>query len=118
MNDLPSLFHLPLAMSFNPDPTTLLGICAGFLTTTAYFPQLMKIWRSKSAEDMSWTMLVVLCVGIVLWLIYGLEMHDAPVIVANTVTLTLTTTILGLKIAYSPRVTDSGGAWLRRRRVG
>ncbi|MEM1426985.1 MAG: SemiSWEET transporter [Cyanobacteria bacterium P01_H01_bin.130] len=100
-------------MLLNLEPTTLLGISAGFLTTMAYFPQVMKTWQSKSAEDMSWTMLVALCVGIVLWLVYGLEVHDTPVIVANIVTLMFTTTILGLKIAYSPRVTDSKGSVLK-----
>ncbi|NJR40589.1 MAG: hypothetical protein HC781_19345 [Leptolyngbyaceae cyanobacterium CSU_1_4] len=32
---------------------TLLGIIAGALTTIAFLPQLLKVWRSKSAQDIS-----------------------------------------------------------------
>ena len=82
------------------DFTTTLGLMAGTLTTLAYLPQLIKIWRSKSATDLSWGMLVTLCLGILLWLIYGTYMHDLPVICANAITLVLSCVILLLKIRY------------------
>ncbi len=82
------------------DDMTLLGLFAGALTTIAYLPQLLKIWQTKSAADISWVMLVTLTVGIVLWLVYGLFTHDLPVICANMVTLCLTSMILGLKVHY------------------
>jgi MtN3 and saliva related transmembrane protein len=77
-----------------------LGIVAGTLTTLAYLPQVIKTWRSKSADGVSWSMLIILCVGIALWLVYGLYVHDMPVIFANVVTLLLSSIILGLKIRY------------------
>ncbi|MBD1861659.1 MULTISPECIES: SemiSWEET transporter [Trichocoleus] len=80
--------------------TTTLGLIAGSLTTIAYLPQLIKTWKSKSADDLSWSMLITLCVGIVLWLVYGSYVHDIPVICANVVTLILSSIILGLKIRY------------------
>jgi MtN3 and saliva related transmembrane protein len=83
------------------DFTTVLGLVAGALTTIAYLPQLIKTWKSKSAEDLSWSMLITLCVGIVLWLIYGTYVHDLPVILANVVTLMLSSIILVLKLRYS-----------------
>lgn len=79
---------------------TTLGIIAGTLTTAAYCPQLVKTWQSKSAGDISWSMLITLCAGIVLWLVYGIYVHDWPVIFANLLTLMLTSIILGLKIRY------------------
>ena len=79
---------------------TLLGLIAGTLTTSAYFPQLIKTWRSKSAGDISWTMLITLCLGIILWLVYGVYVHDVPVILANVLTLMFTSVILILKIRY------------------
>ncbi|MEL6223886.1 MAG: SemiSWEET transporter [Cyanobacteria bacterium J06626_14] len=79
---------------------TALGLVAGTLTTAAYLPQLIKTWRSKSAGDISWSMLITLCLGIVLWLVYGVYVHDIPVILANIVTLLLTSFILILKIRY------------------
>ena len=83
------------------DSTTVLGLVAGALTTIAYLPQLIKTWKSKSAEDLSWSMLITLCIGIVLWLIYGAYVHDLPVILANVVTLILSSIILVLKLRYS-----------------
>ncbi len=82
------------------DYITTLGITAGVLTTIAYLPQLIKTWQSKSAGDISWTMLIVLCLGIILWLAYGFAIHDLPILIANIVTLLLAGVILVLKIRY------------------
>jgi MtN3 and saliva related transmembrane protein len=82
------------------DLTTVLGLVAGSLTTMAYLPQVVKTWRSRSADGMSWSMLVVLCIGISLWLVYGLYAHDTPVILANLLTLLFSSAILAMKIRY------------------
>jgi MtN3 and saliva related transmembrane protein len=79
---------------------TTLGLAAGLLTTIAYLPQVIKTWKSKSAQDLSWSMLIVLCIGIVLWLVYGFSVQDIPVIAANILTLVLVSIILVLKIRY------------------
>ena len=83
------------------DFITTLGLTAGVLTTIAYLPQLIKTWQSKSANDLSWSTLIILCTGIVLWLVYGFSVHDVPIIAANIVTLLLASVILILKIRYS-----------------
>jgi MtN3 and saliva related transmembrane protein len=79
---------------------TILGLTAGVLTTIAYLPQLIKTWQSKSADDLSWSMLIVLCLGIILWLVYGAYVHDIPIIAANIVTFVFAGMILILKIKY------------------
>jgi MtN3 and saliva related transmembrane protein len=79
---------------------TTLGLVAGVLTTLAYLPQAIKTWKSKSAHDLSWSMLVILSVGIILWLVYGFWVRDIPIIVANIVTFMLTSVILFLKVRY------------------
>lgn len=82
------------------DFITTLGLTAGLLTTIAYLPQVIKTWKSKSANDLSWSMLITLCIGIILWLVYGFSVGDVPIITANVVTLILASVILGLKIRY------------------
>ena len=82
------------------DSVTVLGIVAGALTSSAFFPQLLKAWRSKSTGDVSLWMYVIACTGITLWLIYGLIIDSVPLILANAVTLVMTVTILVLKIKY------------------
>lgn len=79
---------------------TALGLFAGLLTTIAYLPQLIKTWKTKSADDISWSMLITLCIGIVLWLVYGSYVHDVPLIAANVATLVFSSSILILKIRY------------------
>jgi MtN3 and saliva related transmembrane protein len=84
--------------------TTALGLVAGVLTTLAYLPQLIKTWKSRSANDLSWSMLIILCTGIVLWLVYGFWVHDIPIIAANVVTFLFAAIILFLKIRYNKNV--------------
>lgn len=79
---------------------TLLGFAAGTLTTLSFIPQVHKAWRTKSCNDLSWTMLMVFGGGVSLWLIYGLSLRDFPIIAANAVTLVLIGWLLYLKWKY------------------
>jgi MtN3 and saliva related transmembrane protein len=63
-------------------------------------PQVIKIWRSKSAKDISLAMFSIFSIGVFLWLIYGLFIDSLPVIIANFVTLILASTILVFKFKY------------------
>jgi MtN3 and saliva related transmembrane protein len=77
-----------------------LGMIAGTLTTIAFVPQVFKIYRTKSAKDVSYLMFSIFSTGIVFWLIYGILIHSTPIIAANVVTLTLSVIIIALKIRY------------------
>ena len=101
------------------DLTTSLGLVAGALTTLAYFPQVVKTWRAKSADGMSWSMLIILCLGISLWLLYGVYAQDTPVIVANVVTLVFACLILAMKVRYEavPRLQARNSAWVATQRA-
>jgi MtN3 and saliva related transmembrane protein len=82
------------------DKLTTLGLIAGTLTTAAFVPQLVKVWKSRSTKDISLLMYIVICTGILLWLIYGLLIFDLPIIVANAITFMIALAILILKIRY------------------
>jgi MtN3 and saliva related transmembrane protein len=73
---------------------------AGMLATIAFLPQAIKIWRSKSAKDVSLAMFVRFCAGVALWVVYGFMLGTFPVILANVVTLCIAATILVFKIQY------------------
>ena len=79
---------------------TILGLVAATLTTSAFIPQLIKIWKSKSAKDVSLQMLITFCIGVFLWLVYGIYLQSLPVILANLLTLIFNLIILWLKIKY------------------
>jgi MtN3 and saliva related transmembrane protein len=82
------------------DFLTLIGLAAATLTTTAFLPQMFQIWRTKSAKDVSFVMLITFIMGIFLWLIYGIYLQALPIIVANSLTLFFNLIILWLKIKY------------------
>src|SRR3569832_681532 len=74
------------------DYINLLGLTAGCLTTVSFLPQVVKTWKSRSADDISSGMFALFSAGVLLWLLYGLELGALPIIIANTITLTKTHT--------------------------
>ena len=79
---------------------TVLGLVAGGLTTASFVPQVRKIWKTKSAEDVSLLMFVAFCVGVSLWIAYGLLKGEAAIILTNAVTLVLGAAIVWMKLKY------------------
>lgn len=82
------------------DYIQLLGMIAGILTTVAFLPQVVKTWKSRLAKDLSLGMFSIFCLGVLLWLIYGLLVSDLPIILANLVTLVLALTLLVFKLSF------------------
>jgi MtN3 and saliva related transmembrane protein len=82
------------------DFITLLGFSAGTLCTISFLPQVMKIWKTKSARDVSLVMFVIFSLGITLWMIYGFLTASLPIIIANLITLLLSFLIIGFKLKY------------------
>jgi MtN3 and saliva related transmembrane protein len=79
---------------------TLIGLGAATCTTIAYVPQVVKTWRTRSTTDISIGTFLLLFVGIILWLIYGVILQDLPLILANLITLCLATAILIFKLRF------------------
>ena len=84
----------------DPFAIKLIGFAAATCTTVAYAPQFIKVWRSRSARDISLVMFLVMVLGIALWLTYGLLSGDAPLVVANAITMLLAGGILFMKLKY------------------
>jgi len=86
-----------------PAMIELLGLAAGALTTVAYVPQVLKVWRSRSARDVSLGMFALMVAGIALWLAYGLLIGSLALILANLVTLLLAGLVLVGKLRFDRR---------------
>jgi MtN3 and saliva related transmembrane protein len=86
--------------AMDKDHVDALGLVAGCLTTAAFVPQVVRVWRTRSTRDISFAMFLLLTVGIGMWLIYGLFIESRPVVLANGVTLVLAMAILAAKIRY------------------
>lgn len=78
----------------------LIGLLAGSCTTISLLPQLLRIWRTKSARDISLTMFTVFGIGILLWLVYGISVQSPAVIATNAASLLLAVAILVLSVRY------------------
>lgn len=79
---------------------TLLGLVAGTFTTLAFLPQVIRVWRRRSASDLSFLTLAVFVSGVALWVVYAWQISDIPMLLANAVTLVLTATLCGFKIYF------------------
>ena len=76
------------------------GYVAALCTTSAYVPQVIKVWRTRATKDISLKMFLVLVTGMALWLTYGIWKSETPLILANGVTFTLASTILYFKLRH------------------
>ena len=78
----------------------IVGFMAASLTTLAFLPQVVKVWRSRSTKDISLPMLIAFIAGVALWLVYGVLVDAAPIVIANAITLVLNLAILRFKLKY------------------
>lgn len=78
----------------------IVGLAAGTLTTGAFVPQLLHTWRTRSTRDISLPMYGVITAGSMLWLYYGISIHDLPLVAANAASLTLQAIILTFKLRH------------------
>jgi MtN3 and saliva related transmembrane protein len=76
----------------------LIGGIGASLTTIAYLPQVFKIFKTKDTTAISLMMFLMMNIGVTFWLIYGLMIHQQPVIWANLVTLCLAGYIFYVKL--------------------
>jgi len=78
----------------------ILGLVAGTITSITFVPQVIKIWRTKSAKDLSIMMLLLLMLGVILWLIYGLVVMSASIIYTNSMVLLMSLVMLYFKMKF------------------
>ena len=64
----------------------IIGFIAAILTTSAFVPQVLKVWKSKSTMGVSVSMYLVMLLGVFLWGVYGYIIESMSIMIANTVT--------------------------------
>ena len=77
-----------------------LGFIAGALVTCSIIPQLIRVFRLKSAREISVLFTSLLLLGITLWLVYGIYLRLSPVIIWNAVGAALVALLLTAKLKY------------------
>jgi MtN3 and saliva related transmembrane protein len=79
---------------------TLLGLLAGGITSTGFIPQLVRGFRTKKLNDVSYYMPMVLIIGMALWFLYGIIRKDLSIIVANFVGVSCNMLLIIFKKIY------------------
>lgn len=78
----------------------LIGSAAAVLTTASFIPQAWHSFQTRDVSGISLGMYSVFTVGVALWLVYGILLLAWPLIIANSITLALAATILGMKLRF------------------
>ncbi len=82
--------------------TEMIGLTSGALTTFSFVPQAIAVWRRlpNPVSDVSLATYVVLSVGIVGWIIYGVRIRSFAVKMWNAMTLGIALCIMVYKLIY------------------
>jgi MtN3 and saliva related transmembrane protein len=83
------------------DIFTWLGFTAGAVTSIGFIPQLVRGFKTKHLNDVSYWMPLVLATGMTLWLIYGFLRNDIAIIAANSFGVICNILLLVTKKYYS-----------------
>lgn len=51
----------------------------GIMMSFGYYPQAYKIWKHKSAEDISLPMYIIMSFGSTVWFVYGILLKDKTI---------------------------------------
>ncbi len=78
----------------------ILGFAAAIGTTGSFIPQAYKVFKTKKTGDLSLGMYVFFCIGLFLWMMYGVFIKSFPVILSNLITLIMAAYILIMKIRH------------------
>ncbi len=82
------------------DYVKLLGLAAGTITSVTFLPQVIHIYKTKSAKGLSLFMLAMLIVGVSMWLAYGIAVNDIAIIYTNGMVLALSLVMLYFKLRF------------------
>ena len=78
----------------------IIGLVAGTITSITFLPQVIRIWKTKSAKDLSMLMMIMLIGGTTLWFSYGLMIKDAAIIYTNSMVLAMSLIMMFFKLKY------------------
>ena len=76
------------------------GHVGAFLSSVTFIPQVYKVWKTRSVNDLSLTMMLIVFTSTLIWLVYGVALMLWPVIVANSIICFLSLLLIYFKFAF------------------
>lgn len=83
----------------------ILGLIATCFTSSSFVPQVWRTWKTRDVSGISLMTYIIINIGLVLWLVYGVQRGDLPLTVANSIMVVLTGAILIMKIKFDKPAT-------------
>ena len=77
-----------------------IGFIGGGIITASLIPQVHRVFKLKSAHDISLPFTLMLLIGLIFWINYGLSFNLRPVILWNSISIGLAAGLLYAKIKY------------------
>ena len=84
-------------MNINPE---IIGFIAGGMSSALFIPQIIKIIKEKSAEEIALLTCIIRIVSSGLWLWYGIMQQHISMMVTNSISIVATGVLIGLKLIY------------------
>ncbi|MFQ5647954.1 MAG: SemiSWEET family sugar transporter [Candidatus Aenigmatarchaeota archaeon] len=81
----------------------MIGYTAGVLTLLNMFPQVIKSIKRKSAEDVSYLMVLTYALSMVCWVVYAAFIDSWPIIITNSIAFGASCLQLILMVKYKRR---------------
>ncbi|MBD1559757.1 SemiSWEET transporter [Vibrio sp. S9_S30] len=76
----------------------ILGYIAATLTTVSFLPQVLHTIKIRDTSSISLGMYSLFLIGTLCWLSYGVFLESIPMIIANTLTVILSSIIFAMKV--------------------
>ena len=87
----------------------VVGLVAGFGTTFAAMPDLIKMLRRRSSKGMNPTMASIMGVFQIAWVYYGLLIQSRPVVAWNVVAVVINFLSVGAYVRFARRERSQTG---------
>ena len=82
------------------DIINIVGAAGGIVSSVTFLPQVIKIWKTKSAKDLSMGTLLFLVLNVSLWLLYGIFTNLYPIIITNGIVLSMVFIMVYFKLTF------------------
>lgn len=78
----------------------LVGLSGGFITISSVIPQILKCYRTRSTQDLSWAMFAIGYTGVLINLGYGLAIHHPAIYITSLYSLCANSVLMAMKYRY------------------
>lgn len=86
----------------------IIGYIGGVFSSVSFLPQVIKIWKTKSAKDLSMATLLLLTMNVSLWLVYGITISSTPLWLTNAIVMSMVLMMIYFKIRFKPNESQDG----------